>query len=61
MFWGYQYEGSPEWLDKENIYGREEWSKMEKESIRELFFYFLINKQNNYFYLLNRFREKLLT
>ena len=33
MFWGYQYEGSPEWLDKENIYGREEWSKMEKERI----------------------------
>jgi len=32
-FWGYQYEGSPTWLEQEAIYGQEEWGKMEKKRI----------------------------
>lgn len=33
MFWGYNYEGSPEWLANEQLYGAETWAKMEKQRI----------------------------
>ena len=33
LFWGYDYEGSPEWLANQQKYGKEEWDKMEKERL----------------------------
>jgi hypothetical protein len=33
MFWGYEYEGSPKWLEQESIYGPEEWAEIEKRRI----------------------------
>jgi hypothetical protein len=33
MFWGYDYQGSEEWLAKEQEYGKEIWATMEKERI----------------------------
>jgi hypothetical protein len=33
LFWGYDYEGSPEWLANQEKYGKEEWDRMEKERL----------------------------
>ena len=33
LFWGFDYEGSPEWLDNQSKYGVAEWDKMEKERL----------------------------
>jgi hypothetical protein len=36
VFWQWEYEGSPEWLENEKKYGKEKWAEMEKErSIKE--------------------------
>jgi hypothetical protein len=34
-FWQFDYEGSPEWIENENKYGKEIWDKMEKDRIKE--------------------------
>lgn len=33
MFWGFEYEGSPEWKHNEEKYGKEVWAGMEKERL----------------------------
>jgi hypothetical protein len=34
-FWQFEYDGSKEWLDNEKKYGKELWSKMEKDRIKQ--------------------------
>ena len=33
MFWGYDYEGSPEWLENEKKHGVEEWAEIERNRV----------------------------